>query len=137
MASTRKLHDAEDLMQEVFVRVFTKLHTLREPDKARPWLLKIARRACTDYHRRPASPISLPHDEIRPPDDDPDPRIERLQRALNRLPDPYREAITLFYLDGRSCANVASCLGISETAARTRVARGRLKLRSLLEEDRV
>ena len=135
LASTRKLHDAEDLMQEVFVKAFTKLHTLRQPEKARPWLLQIARRACTDYHRRPASPIALPHDQIPSPNDEPDPRIDRLQGALNRLPDPYREAITFFYLDGRSCANVASCLGISESAARARVARGRLKLRSLLGED--
>lgn len=135
LASTQRVHDAEDLMQEVFVRALTRLYTLREPDKARPWLLQIARRACTDYHRRPGPPVPLSDHHIEEPKDELDPRIERLQGVLSRLPDRYREAIALFYLDGRSCADVASCLGISEPAARQRVARGRLILRDLLRED--
>jgi len=135
LASTRKLHDAEDLMQEVFVKAFTRLHTLRKPENARPWLLQIARRTCTDYHRRSASPVPLPDGQIQAPKDERDPRIARLHEALNCLPDRYREAVILFYLDGRSCPHVASCLGISESAARQRVARGRLKLRDLLGED--
>jgi len=54
------------------------------------------------------------------------------QTAIAALPDSQREAITLYYLDGRNCAGVAAALGISEPAVRQRLLRGRLMLHRLL-----
>ena len=62
-------------------------------------------------------------------------RIMRVHAAVSKLPKGYREAITLYYLDGRNCAGVAQSLGISEVAARRRLVRGRLMLHNLLLED--
>jgi RNA polymerase sigma-70 factor (ECF subfamily) len=134
LANTKRSHDAEDLMQETFVKAFARFDSLRDPDKARPWLVQIARRLCVDHlrTRKPTSPIT---DDLPAPAEALDPRIEQLDAALARLPEDFRETIMLYYLDGRSCAGVAATLGISEGAVRMRLLRGRVMLYDLLTGD--
>jgi RNA polymerase sigma-70 factor, ECF subfamily len=133
-AHTKNFHDSEDIMQEVFLRAFTKIHTLRDDGKIRPWLMQIARRMCIDYHRnRPMTPAvskDMP-DHLTAEDE----QIKRLHNAISKLPDGYREPIILYYLNGRNCRDVAKSLGISEDAVRKRLVRARLKLHELLSED--
>ena len=134
IAHTRNFHDSEDIMQEVFLKAFKKIHTLRDTDRARPWLMQIARRMCIDYHRkRPAAqamPENLPASSGAGAE-----QTERLYEAISKLPDGYREPITLYYLDGRNCAGVAKALGLSEDAVRSRLVRARLRLHEILSED--
>ena len=122
-------------MQDVFLQAFTKLDTLRDCTRVRPWLLKIARRMCIDYcrKRRPGTPIA--EDVPARPDCDNE-HIVRVHAAISKLPDAYRETITLYYLDGYDCAAVARSLGISEVAVRRRLVRARLMLHELLVEDK-
>lgn len=134
LANTRNRHDAEDLMQDVFVKAFSKLHTLRNLDRVRAWLLQIARRTCIDHRRRRVVTAALP-DDTPAPSPSASAAVERLHEALARLPEGYREAIALYYLDGRNCAGVADSLGISESAVRQRLVRARLMLHDLLVED--
>ena len=134
LAHARNVHDAEDAMQEVFLKAITKLDRLREPGKARSWLLQIARRTCIDRSRRRRKGQPLPHD-LPAPVRRPDPRVEALHAAIAKLPEKHREAITLYYLDGRSCRAVAAALGVREAAVRQRLVRGRLMLHELLRED--
>ncbi len=121
-------------MQETFVKAFGSLGRLRDHERARAWLLQIARRVCIDHYRskRPAGP--LPED-VPARAESRDPRIDRLHAALDKLPADYRETISLYYLDGRDCAGVAATLGISPGAVRTRLLRGRVMLYDLLAED--
>ncbi|MHC4744738.1 MAG: RNA polymerase sigma factor [Planctomycetota bacterium] len=135
LAHTKNLHDSEDIMQEVFLKAFSKLHTLRQPGKVRGWLLQITRRACIDHHRRGKNNTRQLPDDVpaRPPHDDH--RAERLHRAISKLPENYREAIALYYLNGRSSAVVAETLGITLSAVRSRMARARLLLHEILRED--
>jgi RNA polymerase sigma-70 factor (ECF subfamily) len=132
---TKNFHDSEDIMQDVFLQAFTKLDTLRDRTRVRPWLLKIARRMCIDYYRkrRPSTPIA--EDVPARPDYDNE-HIVRVHAAISKLPDAYRETITLYYLDGYDCAAVARSLGISEVAVRRRLVRARLMLHELLVEDK-
>ena len=131
---TRNFHDSEDIMQGVFLRAFTKLGTLRDPTRVRPWLLKIARRMCIDYHRRRRPSYPITEDVPARPGCDNE-HITRVHMAISRLSDGYREVIALYYLDGRNCAAVAGSLGISEVAVRRRLVRARLMLHELLVED--
>ena len=134
LAHARNLHDGEDIMQDVFLKACSKLHTLKDPNRVRAWLLQITRRTCIDHQRRRSTVKSLADDvPARPPYDDE--RIKRLHAAISRLPEAYREPITLYYLNGRSCAGVARNLGISESAVRSRLARARLRLHEILQED--
>jgi RNA polymerase sigma-70 factor (ECF subfamily) len=133
LAHTKDIHDAEDIMQEVFLKAFTKLGTLRDSAKARAWLCQIARRACVDYYRKRPSPQTLPDDvPARPKSDEP---VTRLRTAISKLPEGHREVINLYYLDGRKCARIAQVLGINEDAVRSRLVRARFALHNLLTED--
>jgi len=134
LAHARNVHDGEDIMQEVFLKAFSKLDMLRDPDRARGWLLQITRRTCIDYHRARTTACPIPEDLPAPREETQD-RVSSLHRAISQLPDTLREPITLFYLNGHSSASVARALGISETAARSRLARARLRLHEILSED--
>jgi len=135
IAHTKNFHDSEDIMQEVFLRAMTKLRTLRDETRVRPWLLRIARRTCIDYYRkRPptqtlASDVPAGADCIKE-------QVKRVHEAVAELPEQYREPIALYYLDGQNCAGVAHTLGISEQAVRQRLVRARLMLHELLSEDK-
>ena len=133
MAYTRNLHDSEDMMQETFMKAIEKTHTLKKPDRARSWLLQIARNTCIDHRRRRVHTHPLPNDLPNPPQQDHE-NIERLYRAIARLSKTYREPITLYYLKQHNCAAVAQTLGISEPAVRRRLVRARLQLHAILSE---
>jgi RNA polymerase sigma-70 factor (ECF subfamily) len=134
IAHTKNFHDSEDIMQDVFIKAISKLDTLRDTSRARAWLMQIARRKCIDYHR--SRPETLPiSEEIEAPVSEKENQIKRLNEAISKLPDEYREPITLYYLSGQNCPNVAKALGISEDAVRSRLVRARLKLHEILSEE--
>lgn len=134
IAHTKNFHDSEDIMQEVFLKAFKKIHTLRDADRARSWLMQIARRLCIDYHRERQSAQAIPEDLPASSGTGAE-QTERLYEAILKLPDGYREPITLYYLDGRNCSGVAKTLGLSEDAVRSRLVRARLRLHEILSED--
>ena len=135
LAHTKNLHDSEDIMQDVFLKAFLKLHTLRNPQRVRGWLLQITRRSCIDYHRKRKESFKPLTDDISAQPQYDDHRVERLHTAISKLPEHYREPITLYYLNGRSSASVAETLEISTSAVRSRLARARLLLHEILRED--
>jgi len=135
MTFTKNFHDSEDIMQDVFLQAFTKLWTLRDPTRVRPWLLKIAKRMCIDFYRKRQPCYSLAEVDVPARPDYGNEHIIRIHTAVSKLPEGYREAITLYYLDGRDCAGVAQSLGISEAAVRQRLVRARVMLHDLLLED--
>lgn len=136
LANTRNHHDAEDIMQAVFLKSMDKASGVREPASIRAWLMQVARRLCIDFHRRrrPTEPLSIEPSSPLSPNEG---RLQRLHAAIQQLPQTYREAIVLYYLDGRKCASVAASLGIAEPAVRQRLVRARAMLHDLLQEDRV
>jgi len=135
IANVRNLHDAEDIMQEVFLKALVGMKALRDRNRARAWFLQIARRTCADHYRRKKHAMQTIPEGVsaRPADDHP--LVDRLHAAIQHLPTDYREIINLYYLDGRSCAAVASCMGIAEPATRQRLVRARLMLHDLLREE--
>lgn len=135
LAHTKNLHDSEDIMQEVFLKAFTKLNTLRDHTRARTWLLQIARRMCVDYYRK-RRPYHSILEDVPAPSDSHNKHITRLHGAISKLPEHYRETISLYYLEGRKCSSVAQSLRISEAAVRRRLVRARLRLHDLLLEDK-
>jgi RNA polymerase sigma-70 factor, ECF subfamily len=135
LANTQNHHDAEDIMQAVFVKSIDKASSVREPARVRAWLMQVARRLCVDFHRRrkPAEPLIAEPPAPSSRDEVP---CQRLHDAIQKLPENYREAIVLYYLDGRKCSSVAATLGIAEPAVRQRLMRARVMLHDLLQEDR-
>lgn len=129
--------DAEDVAQEVLLKVFRGRGSLRSPAKLNAWLYRTARSAIIDYYRkrRPTEevPASLASDAELP--DDLGKRLQRsVRRFLATLPDAYRRPLELAEVEGLTARAVAAALGLTETAAKSRIARGRTMLREKLTQ---
>ncbi len=128
--------DAEDLAQEVMLKVFRSRHVLRDPTKLRAWLFRTARSTLADHFRRQRETSPLDEADAAGAEPDFDQLGQRLQHSVRRfvaaLPETYREAVTLADLENMPLTAVAERLGLSLTATKSRVARGRELLRSRL-----
>jgi RNA polymerase sigma-70 factor (ECF subfamily) len=133
--------DADDLLQEVFVRVIRHLNTLRATERPEAWLFQIARNALRDSlrarQRRDGRTDTL---EIDVPDDSDAASMRAsevelapcLTSMIGRLPEPYRSAIELTSIRGLTQADAAREAGVSLSGMKSRVQRGREQLRQML-----
>ena len=126
--------DAEDAVQEATINAWRNLHRLADPSAARPWFLAIVANQCRSTRRaRWWSVVKLanPEQRLAGPENR---AVERsdLQRALARLQPDERLALFLRYYMELDLAEVATVLGVSETAAKSRVHRAAQRLRPIL-----
>lgn len=128
-------HDAvDDILQDVFIKAHTKLSTVRSRGSLASWLYRIASNAVADHHRSGKPWSELPGD-LAAPEPEPDAVAELagcLQPLIAQLPETYRGALRLSELEGLSQKEVARRLGISLSGAKSRVQRGRARLRERL-----
>lgn len=134
--------DAEDLLQECFLRVVRGIGAVQDEDRLAGWVKRIARNLVVDARRaeRPAADPDEPAPEPAAPPageagDSED--LERMvagwiARRIADLPGPYRDVVRLFELEGVPQVEIAERLGLSRTAVKSRVRRGRALLRSAL-----
>ena len=128
---------AEDLLQEVFLRIHTRMDTLRETDRLESWVYQIARNAIIDHYRARRSLDPL-HESIPEMDDlfqEPDSAAEiaaSMHEMVAALPEPYREALLLTEFQGLNQQELADRLGISLSGAKSRVQRARQKIKNEL-----
>lgn len=127
---------AEDVTQEVFLRAYHRLGTLRDPLRFVPWLVTIARNASYDAGRaRQRRPVELVGDrELSTPSDSPDPHIAyEVHHALGQLDPDLREAIVLVCLTGFSYDEAGEIIDTPAGTIKSRVFRARKQLMVLLE----
>ena len=138
-----RAEDVDDVVQDVFVRMLRGLSALRDEERFGPWVYQVARSAIADQlrasARQPLASGPPPDEEAPPPDADDDGAIERELSSyvaffVAMLPPPYREALTLTELEGMTQKDAAAMLGISVSGMKSRVQRGRERLRRLLED---
>ena len=127
--------DAEDAVQEAICTAFARRDSLREMDKFRPWVLRILTNKCYDACRKRRNTVDLEAAGEVPAATGLD-TAERLSlwQAVMSLSDDLRATVTLFYYDGMSVREIGGILGISEAAVKSRLRRGRERLRLLLDE---
>ncbi len=139
---TRNRERAEDLVQITFAKVHRARGSYLRGAPLLPWVLAIARRSFYDERRHAkARHEGLSFDgtlpEPRPePDAVPSDVSEALERALDKLPDTYREAIVMTKITGLSVAEASQVLGATEAAVKLRVHRGYNLLRKELDDFR-
>jgi len=137
--------DAEDVLQDVMLRIHRHSDELADADRLAAWVHRIARNAIVDYYRRRAARPELPAGavgDLEPRADAPlgESVSEALRQELaaclrplvDRLPESQREALVLTEFEGLSQVEAARRLGISVSGAKTRVQRGRAHLKTLL-----
>lgn len=132
----RNRHDAEDIVQDVFVRAQESLHQLRSHQSTGAWLSRIAANRIVDHYRAHRPTTELPEDlAAEEPVDDPVVALAPcLPGLIEQLPATYREALRLSELDEIPQREVAQRLGLSISGAKSRVQRGRTLLRRLVEQ---
>jgi RNA polymerase sigma factor (sigma-70 family) len=143
---TGNQHDAEDLTQETFVRVFRSLASYR-PGTFEGWLHRITTNLFLDMVRRRARirMEALPDDSDRIVGRGPEPEQvfsdthldPALQSALDQLPPEFRAAVVLCDVEGLSYEEIGATLGVKLGTVRSRIHRGRAALRAALEQQRV
>lgn len=135
--------EAEDVVQDAFVRAWGRIGQCRKPEKFRAWLGSVVRsvalnRLQSRKRRRqtPLDTVSLTSDSASPAAAAEGRELrERLEAALRGLPEVQREAVVLYDLEGWSHAEVAELLGISVLMSRRHVSDGRKALREALGRD--
>lgn len=136
-------HDAEDLTQETFMRVFRSLDRY-EPGTFKGWLHRITTNLFLDMvrHRQKIRMEQLPEDYDRVPGDAATPEEvyseanldPALQRALDELSPDFRVAVVLCDVVGMSYEEIAATLGVKMGTVRSRIHRARAQLRDSLEQ---
>lgn len=128
--------DAEDAVQEAICSAFASRAQLQDAEKFKPWILRILANKCYDTcrKRRPTVDLEDVQDFLPSADADPTDRLT-LYQAVMALSDDLRATITLFYYDGLSIREISQILGISQAAVKTRLSRGRTRLKLLVKEE--
>jgi len=136
-------HQAQDIVQDVFLKAFLKKDSFRGQSSVKTWLLSITANRCKDYLRswtvkhvihdenpliQKSSPTDTEVEVIRVLEND------EVWRAVTLLPIKYREVIVLFYQRDLNIQEVADVLNVSESNVRTRLHRGRGLLKQQLGE---
>lgn len=128
--------DVEDAVQEAICAAFAHRGDLRDPQRFKPWLLRIVVNACYEICRKQKKVIDLSQVEgsLEAPANDPTEAIS-LWQAVLALPESLRAPVTLFYYEDCTVAQIAQILHISQGAVKLRLNRGRARLRTILNED--
>ncbi len=128
----------DDILQEVFLKMHTGLHSLKDEAKLQSWIYQIARNAVIDHYRSLKPSMEVPEWLPQPEPDQGEQALQELSHCLQpmiqMLPERYREAVVLSELKGLTQKDVAEAQGISLSGAKSRVQRGRVMLRNLLTE---
>lgn len=131
---------AEDLLQEVFLRIHTRAETVREEEKLESWIYQIAHHRLIDYYRsqKPLVPLEAVEEDVfleeMPEEDVQSELAPSVAAFVQVLPEPYREALILTEYQGLSQRELATRPGLSFSGAKSRVQRAREKLKQLLLE---
>ncbi len=126
--------DAEDVLQDVFLRAYGALRHDNRPVTLRAWLYRVAHNRCIDHLRRPVPPAAEVYELSRPPAHDPLVETTRredlrlLVRDVQRLPEQQRSALLMRELDGLSYAELADALDTSVPAVKSLLVRARVGL---------
>ena len=125
--------DAEDAVQEAFLRLLTARPVFRDAGHEKAWLIRTTLQRANDIRRR-AERRAVPLEEVAEPAV-PDSPGEELRSAVRALPEKYGAVIHLHYYEGYSIKEIARLLGLPAATVGTRLARGRERLRQMLKED--
>ncbi len=134
--------DAEDVAQDVFVKLYSSRLDINNEEETKAWLIRVTTNTCHSYFRNPFRKRKTEIDETE---------LENIigissseQEVINRkvimdavmsLPEHYRIIVYLFYYEEYSIGQISNVLGVKETTIQTRLSRAREKLRGALADS--
>ncbi len=130
------MHDAEDIVQDVFLKISKS--DLNAVANLKSWIYKITKNTLIDYYRRKQLEITDLKDHYEEEVKDEETAIEQLSQCvlpfIERLPNEYASLLKLSEIEGLSQKEIAQQLNMNYVTVRSRIRRGRNKLRAIFEE---
>lgn len=130
-------HDAEDILQSIFIEVFGKLDTFRYESSIGAWIKRITVNKCINFlksRRLVFSELTPNSDRAEEQVQETEPvyNVERVNRAIAGLPDGYRVVFSLYAVEGYDHEEIAQVLGITEATSKSQYSRAKARLREVL-----
>jgi RNA polymerase sigma-70 factor (ECF subfamily) len=122
--------EVADLVQDIFLHAFKKLHTLRDAASFGPWIAMIARNRAVDFHRRSKETVEI-NDDLRGSDAH-DSKAKEILELIRGLPEAYRETLVLRLVEGMTGPEIAERTGLTAASVRVNLHRGMKLLREQL-----
>ncbi|WP_422081140.1 RNA polymerase sigma factor [Ulvibacterium sp.] len=142
MRFVKNTDDAEDITQESFIKAFQKIHQFKGDVSFGAWLKRIVINKSIDFLKAKKErlvPLDESYMQVVEDDDwtvEEGISLEEVRLAMEQLPEKYRCVVMMFLLEGYDHREIANVLGLSETACRTRLLRGKGFLKELLKKKR-
>lgn len=130
--------DAEDLLQNSFVDVFTKLHTFRYQSSVGAWIKRVVVNNCINFLKKKKLYFEEIDERLSNQSDPPEPgqepplSVETIENAISQLPDGYRVVFSLYLMEGYDHQEIAEILNVSVATSKSQYSRARKRLRELL-----
>jgi len=134
-------NDAEDVVQEAFIKAFSKLHQYKAEVTFGAWLKRIVVNKSIDFLKsKKQKLVELDEVHLKVIDANNDDKwlvedtitLNDVKKAINDLPDKYQYVVMLYLIEGYDHQEISEILNISEVASRTQLSRGKVKLQELL-----
>lgn len=122
--------EVADLVQDIFLHAYKKLHTLRDSAAFGPWIAMIARNRAVDFHRRSRETVEI-NDELRGSESH-ESRAAEILELIRSLPEAYRETLVLRLVEGMTGPEIAARTGLTAASVRVNLHRGMKLLREKL-----
>ncbi|KRQ86910.1 RNA polymerase sigma factor YlaC [Caloramator mitchellensis] len=139
---TKDYSAAQDLFQEVFIKVYNKLDSFRGESNEKTWIIQIAINTCKDYLKSAwiKRIVSFEFNEENEASSNTERSVieniekQEIMKSVLKLSSKLREVILLYYYFGYSSSEIAKITGVTESAVRSRLMRAREDLKQFLEE---
>ncbi|MBK9150896.1 MAG: RNA polymerase sigma factor [Saprospiraceae bacterium] len=130
--------DAEDILQNSFIDVFSKLHSYKYESTPGAWIKRIVINNCINHLRKRKLDTKEYDANVDVEDegfDDMDINVQVIHKAIEMLPDGYRIIFSLYAVEGYDHSEIAEILGITESTSKSQYSRARLKLREIITSN--
>ena len=134
LSYTKRINDAEDIMQNVFVKLYKNMNNIEE-EKVKKWCIKVTVNECRDFFKSFWIKNIFVKDDILSNICKND-EIANLKEELFDLPTKYRVVIYLYYYEGYKVNEIADILKEKTSTIQTRLRRGKQKLKEFLKEEK-
>ena len=127
--------DAEDVVQEVFIKYFNGLHLAQNTEQQKAWFIRVTINQCKDALRRKSYRVHASLDEVEEVAIEEGTDTGHLYDVLQKLPEKNRGVVILHYLEGYSIEEIAKIFQLSTSAVKMRLKRSREFLKEELEKE--
>ena len=137
---TRNMSSAEDLLQDIFIKIFTGIRKLRSPEAFNAWVYRTAINACISATRKSGRGKIIPLNEINKPDEA---EVENvhfkldMEKAVSFLPSKQKAVFLLHDVQGFTHGEIARVMKWSEGTSKSQLFKARMKIRGYLKEKRL